>query len=59
MSTMSSARPRPPARRQDPRPRRLYVIWHCWQNNTAYDTERHNALQRVLSNQNKIDTVAA
>jgi transposase len=27
----------------------LYVIWHCWQNGTAYDTNRHNALQRVLN----------
>ena len=29
----------------------LYVIWHCWQNNTAYDPARHHALQRVLAKQ--------
>ena len=23
----------------------LYVIWHCWQNNTAYDPANHRALQ--------------
>jgi transposase len=27
----------------------LHVIWHCWQNNTAYDPDRHNALLRVLN----------
>ena len=27
----------------------LFVIWHCWQNNTAYDPDRHHALQRVLA----------
>jgi transposase len=32
----------------------LYVIWHCWQNNTAYDPDQHHALQRVLNNQHKI-----
>ncbi|MEJ7705749.1 MAG: IS110 family transposase [Geodermatophilaceae bacterium] len=37
----------------------LYVIWHCWQNNTAYDPTRHNALQRLLSDQNKIIQEAA
>ena len=31
----------------------LYVIWHCWQNNTAYDPARHNALQRVLTDAEK------
>jgi transposase len=30
----------------------LYVIWHCWQNGTAYDPAQHGALQRVL-NQNQ------
>lgn len=29
----------------------LYIIWHCWQNNTAYDPTQHRALQRVLANQ--------
>lgn len=28
----------------------LYVIWHLWQGNTAYDTTKHNALQRLLNN---------
>ena len=32
----------------------LFVIWHCWQNGTAYDPAQHNALQRVLAEQNKI-----
>ena len=27
----------------------LYVIWHCWQNRTAYDPTRHGALQRILN----------
>jgi transposase len=27
----------------------LYVIWHCWQAGTAYDPARHNALQRLLN----------
>lgn len=27
----------------------LYVIWHCWQQGTAYDPSRHHALQRVLT----------
>lgn len=27
----------------------LYVIWHCWQNNTSYDPLQHNALQRLLN----------
>jgi transposase len=29
----------------------LYVIWHCWHNGTAYDPERHHALQRLLQHQ--------
>jgi transposase len=37
----------------------LYVIWHCWQNNTRYQPEHHNALQRVLTQQSKINTEAA
>ena len=32
----------------------LYIIWHCWQNNTAYNPTEHHALQRVLHTQNKI-----
>lgn len=31
----------------------LYVIWHCWQDGTAYDPAQHNALQRVLASQNR------
>jgi transposase len=27
----------------------LYVIWHCWQNNTAYDPANHRALQALLT----------
>jgi transposase len=26
----------------------LFVIWHCWQDHTAYNPARHNALQRLL-----------
>lgn len=31
----------------------LYVIWHCWQEGTAYDTAKHHALQRVLAAKNQ------
>jgi transposase len=27
----------------------LFVIWHCWQNNTPYNPDQHHALQRVLN----------
>jgi transposase len=27
----------------------LYIIWHCWQDNIAYDPARHKALQRILT----------
>jgi transposase len=27
----------------------LFVIWHCWQDGTAYDPARHRALQRLLN----------
>jgi transposase len=37
----------------------LFVIWHCWQDGVAYEPDRHHALQRLLTNQNKINTVAA
>lgn len=37
----------------------LYLIWHCWQNNTSYNPAQHNALQRVLATQNKIKADAA
>lgn len=26
----------------------LYVIWHCWQQNTPYDPAQHGALQRFI-----------
>ena len=26
----------------------IYVIWRCWQDGTAYDPAKHNALQRIL-----------
>ena len=31
----------------------LFVIWHCWQDHTAYDPARHRALQRLLSQDQK------
>jgi transposase len=27
----------------------LFVIWHCWQEHTAYDPNKHRALQRLLN----------
>jgi transposase len=27
----------------------LFVIWHCWQDHTAYDPARHRALQTLLN----------
>ncbi len=27
----------------------LYVIWHCWQDGTAYAPDKHGALQRLLA----------
>ncbi|WP_241002295.1 IS110 family transposase [Streptomyces sp. CB01881] len=27
----------------------LYVIWHCWQDHTAYNPARHRALQALLA----------
>jgi transposase len=29
----------------------LYVIWHCWQTNTAYNPDHHRALQTLLKAQ--------
>jgi transposase len=29
----------------------LYVIWRCWQDNTAYDPDQHRALQQLLDQQ--------
>jgi len=29
----------------------LYLIWHCWQTNTAYDPAHHRALQALLKQQ--------
>ncbi len=31
----------------------LYVIWHCWQTNTAYDPANHRALQALLTHQDQ------
>ena len=31
----------------------LHIIWHCWQDNLAYDPTNHHALQRVLAQQNE------
>jgi transposase len=31
----------------------LYVIWHCWQTNTAYDPANHRALQALLQQHQK------
>jgi transposase len=31
----------------------LYVIWHCWQTNTAYNPAHHGTLQRLLNQQNQ------
>jgi transposase len=27
----------------------LFVIWHCWQDQTAYDPAKHRALQRLIN----------
>ncbi|MGH3095211.1 MAG: IS110 family transposase [Streptosporangiales bacterium] len=27
----------------------LFIIWHCWQDHTAYDPTQHKALQRLLN----------
>ena len=32
----------------------LFVIWHCWQDNLAYDPGRHGALQRLLQDQQRV-----
>ena len=29
----------------------LFVIWHCWQDNLAYEPDKHGALQRLLVHQ--------
>ena len=29
----------------------LYIIWHCWQHNVAYDPAKHRALQRLQQDQ--------
>ncbi|MFC9841718.1 IS110 family transposase [Rhodococcus sp. NPDC127530] len=29
----------------------LFVIWHCWQDNLAYDPDKHGALQRLIAHQ--------
>jgi transposase len=37
----------------------LFIIWHCWQDGTACNPARHNALQRLLTQQNKINNTEA
>lgn len=37
----------------------LFVIWHCWHNDTAYDPSQHGALRRLLAEQNTIRSEAA
>ena len=32
----------------------LYVIWHCWQDHTAYDPTQHGALQRLLNQDHQV-----
>lgn len=29
----------------------LFVIWHCWQDNLAYEPDKHGALQRLITQQ--------
>jgi transposase len=36
----------------------IYVIWRCWQDGTAYDPAKHNALQRVLDQQHAAQDAA-
>ena len=31
----------------------IIVIWRCWQDGTAYDPAKHNALQRILDRQRR------
>ena len=42
-------RPRPPHAVRILARAWLFVIWHCWQDNTAYDPNRHRALQHLLN----------
>jgi transposase len=37
----------------------LYVIWRCWQDGTAYDPAKHNALRHVLDQQHAAQATAA
>jgi transposase len=37
----------------------IYIIWRCWQEGTAYDPARHNALQQVLHHQQTAQAAAA
>jgi transposase len=37
----------------------LYVIWRCWQDGTAYDPAKHNALRHVLDQQHAAGATAA
>ncbi len=31
----------------------LHILWHCWQDNLAYDPTKHRALQRLTTPQNE------
>ena len=37
----------------------LYVIWHCWQEQTPYEPDKHGALQRLLASQQQAPDRAA
>lgn len=37
----------------------LFIIWHCWQDNAAYDPTKHRALQAILNTQPAPETEAA
>ena len=37
----------------------LYVIWHCWQDQTPYEPDKHGALQRLLASQQQAPDRAA
>ena len=32
------------------------MIWRCWQEGTAYDPAKHNALQRIVDQQQAAGT---
>ena len=32
----------------------LHIIWHCWQNNAAYNPDQHRALQRLTTTETQV-----